>query len=280
MSTNSSEEKRKWRDRIKDHYRLVVLNDETLQEVSSYKLNLLNLYILLSTMVVLVGLMVFAIIVYTPIKKIIPGYGDVNATPQFIELKEKTKNLEIELNAIQTYIDANKNRLMGNSTTTGTNVLIEQAYAAQQIELPDTVNTEESLESNSPIVAKKKIRFFNPPIRGIISAEHDKDDNHYGIDILAPKGSPISAILEGSVISSEYNIETGNTISIQHENNIVSTYKHNSVLLKKVGDYVKSGEAIAIVGNSGIRTDGPHLHFELWIEGQSIDPAEYINFSE
>lgn len=277
MSSTNPEEKRKWKDRIKDHYRLVVLNDETLQEVSNYKLNLLNLYILLSTMVVLVGLMVFAIIVYTPIKKIIPGYGDVNATPEFLELKEKTKNLEIELGSIQTYIEANKNRLMGNSSTS-TNGLIEQAYAPELVDLPDTVNVDTNTEAE--IIKKDNIRFFFPPIRGIISAEHNKDDHHFGIDILAPKDSPISAILEGSVISSEYNIETGNTISIQHENNIVSTYKHNSVLLKKVGDHVKSGEAIAIVGNSGIKTDGPHLHFELWIEGQSINPSDYINFSE
>ena len=271
----SPENKRKWKDRIKDHYRLVVLNDETLQEVSSYKLNLLNLYILLSTLVVLVGLIVFAIIIYTPIKKAIPGYGDVNATPEFIELKEKTKVLEQELISIQTYIDANKNRLLGNSSTK-TNGLIDQAYAPKLVDVPDTFTLEEDVVVD---VIEKKIRFFYPPLIGPISANYDKDDHHFGIDILAPKDAPVSAVLEGSVISSEYNIETGNTISIQHANNVVSTYKHNSILLKKVGDYVKTGEAIAIVGNSGLKTDGPHLHFELWIEGKSINPTEYINFA-
>jgi len=272
--SHSPEEKRKWKDRIKDHYRLVVLNDETLQEVSSYKLNLLNLYILLSTMVIVVGLLVFALIIYTPIKKTIPGYGDVNATPEFIELKEKTRRLENELISIQTYIEANKNRLLGNSSSS-TSGIVSQAYAPKEVEIPDTISANNEGED----IEEYTIRYFFPPVKGPISAEHSKDQHHFGVDILAPKDAPISAVLDGSVISSEYNMDTGNTISIQHENNIISTYKHNSVLLKQVGDYVRSGEAIAIVGNSGIKTDGPHLHFELWIEGKSIDPTKYINFS-
>ena len=273
---DSNTKTRKWRERIRDHYRLVILNDETLQEVSSYRLNLLNLYILLSTLFILIGLLVFAIIVYTPLKKVIPGYGEISATPEFVELKEQTRKLEQDLIALNTYIEANKNRILGNPNNS-TSSLIESAYKPNIIEDIDTIVVDQEIASTE---VKKEIRFFYPPLNGRVSAEYNNDEDHFGIDILAPKNTAISSISSGTVISAEYNLETGNTISVQHANNVLSTYKHNAELLKSVGDYVKSGEPIAIIGNTGTKTDGTHLHFEIWIEGQSVDPRDYIDFSE
>ena len=277
MSTNSKN-KRPWKERIRDKYRLVVLNDETLREVSSYKLNLLNLYILLTSMIVVVGLLVYALIVFTPLKRTIPGYGDISTTPEFISLKEKTKILEKDLIAINSYLDANKNRLLGNPNNSS-NQLIGQAYQPVEIDYVDTIVTN-SEDENQDNVIKNQVRFFYPPLEGRISAPFDSNKNHHGIDVLGIKNSAISSITSGTIISAEYNIETGNTISIQHDNNIVSTYKHNSKLLKSVGEYVRSGEAIAIIGNTGIRSDGYHLHFELWIDGESVNPQNYIDFTK
>lgn len=273
---DTTEDKRKWRERIRDHYRLVVLNDETLQEVSSYRLNLLNLYILLSTLFLVIGLLVFAIIVYTPIKKAIPGYGDIAATPEFVQLKEQTREMEKEIISLQTYIEANKNRILGNPKA-HTSAMIESAYEPEIIDDIDTmvVDDVEKLINEKP----EDLKFFYPPIQGRISASYSNQDHHYGIDILAPKDTPISTIADGTVISSEYNLETGNTISVQHANNIISTYKHNAELLKSVGEYVRSGEPIAIIGNTGTKTDGAHLHFELWVDGHSVNPDDYIDFS-
>ena len=98
------------------------------------------------------------------------------------------------------------------------------------------------------------------------------------MDILAPKGTAIKTITSGVVISSDFNIETGNTITIQHPNDLISVYRHNSALLKSSGDKVSAGEAIAIIGNTGELTDGPHLHFELWYNGTAINPENFINF--
>jgi murein DD-endopeptidase MepM/ murein hydrolase activator NlpD len=120
--------------------------------------------------------------------------------------------------------------------------------------------------------------FFAPPLKGEVSAHFDRKKNHYGIDILAPKNTPIKATMDGYVIVSDWTLETGNTIGIQHENGILSFYKHNSTLLKKTGSYVRAGEAIAIIGNTGALTSGPHLHFELWHKGKPLDPADYVNF--
>lgn len=272
---DSTKDVRKWRERIRDHYRLVVLNDETLQEVSSYRLNLLNLYILLSTLFLVIGLLVFAIIIYTPLKKAIPGYGDISATPEFNQLKEQTRELESEIISLQAYIEANKNRILGNPNNSGSE-LIESAYQPEFIEDIDTVvnPNAESIE-----LVEEEIRFFYPPIHGNVSANYNDQDHHFGIDILAPKDTPIASIADGTVISAEFNLETGNTISVQHANNIISTYKHNAELLKTVGEYVRSGEPIAIIGNTGTKTDGAHLHFELWVDGHSVNPSDYIDFS-
>ncbi|MEL6844618.1 MAG: M23 family metallopeptidase, partial [Bacteroidota bacterium] len=120
--------------------------------------------------------------------------------------------------------------------------------------------------------------YFMSPVQGEISAGYMPDKKHFGVDVLAPKNTAIKAAMDGFVITSDWTLETGNTLGIQHANNVITFYKHNSVLLKKVGDYVKSGEAIAIIGNTGTLTDGPHLHFELWHKGKPIDPLDYVGF--
>ena len=120
--------------------------------------------------------------------------------------------------------------------------------------------------------------YFSSPLSGEISAGFQPDTKHYGVDIVAPENTAIKSIMDGWVIISDYTVETGNTIGIQHPNNIISFYKHNSVLLKKEGSFVRAGEAVAIIGNTGELTDGPHLHFELWHKGKPVDPADFIMF--
>jgi len=120
---------------------------------------------------------------------------------------------------------------------------------------------------------------FTCPLRGPIGAAFKPDKDHYGIDIIGPEHSPIKAVLPGSVIQSDWSMENGHTIAIQHADNLVSVYKHNSTLLRKLGAQVRAGEAIAIIGNTGTLTQGPHLHFELWYQGRCINPQEYIRFN-
>ena len=120
--------------------------------------------------------------------------------------------------------------------------------------------------------------YFVPPVLGTISAGYNPETEHYGVDVLAPSGSAIQAIASGVVIGSDWTLETGNTIALQHNNDVLSIYKHNSALLKKVGERVSAGEAIAIIGNTGTLSDGPHLHFELWYDGKHVDPENFVNF--
>ncbi|MBK8505637.1 MAG: M23 family metallopeptidase [Saprospiraceae bacterium] len=117
-----------------------------------------------------------------------------------------------------------------------------------------------------------------PPITGSISLEFDPQKDHFGIDINAAPNTAIKAIMSGFIIFSGWTLETGNTIGIQHDQNLISFYKHNSSLLKSTGTFVQAGEAVAIIGNTGTLSSGPHLHFELWQAGKPVDPTDYINF--
>jgi murein DD-endopeptidase MepM/ murein hydrolase activator NlpD len=132
------------------------------------------------------------------------------------------------------------------------------------------------------IVRKSKSEMSNivlfPPLRGLVLKKFAPANKHYGIDIVAKKGEMIKAIADGTVIMSSWTQDTGFVLAVQHKNSTVSFYKHNSVLLKKIGDIVKTGEAVAIIGNSGELTDGPHLHFELWYDGTPVNPEEFIMF--
>ena len=120
--------------------------------------------------------------------------------------------------------------------------------------------------------------FFFTPLKGLVTASFDPGKEHYGVDVAAAKNEAVKACLEGTVIIATWTSETGHVIQVQHGNNLVSVYKHNSVLLKKSGDRVNAGEAIAIIGESGELSSGPHLHFELWYEGKPVDPSEFMTF--
>ncbi|MCS7019099.1 MAG: M23 family metallopeptidase [Cytophagales bacterium] len=130
---------------------------------------------------------------------------------------------------------------------------------------------------NSTAVALKNIVFFTP-LKGVLLGKFEPDRRHYGVDIVARKNEPIKAIADGTVLIASWTQDSGYTIGIQHANQLVSFYKHNSVLLRKVGDRVRAGDIIAIIGNTGELTDGPHLHFELWHNGKPVNPEEYISF--
>ncbi|GAA4849522.1 M23 family metallopeptidase [Algivirga pacifica] len=120
--------------------------------------------------------------------------------------------------------------------------------------------------------------FFFPPINGVISKEFNIVERHFGTDLVAKANEPIKSVADGTVILSSWTQDSGYVIGVQHKNEIISFYKHNSTLLKKVGERVRAGDIIAIIGNSGELTDGPHLHFEIWYKGSPANPANFIAF--
>lgn len=120
--------------------------------------------------------------------------------------------------------------------------------------------------------------FFFTPIKGVLTAVFAPQEDHFGVDIVAKENEPVKAIADGTVILASWTLDTGYILSIQHSNELISIYKHNSVILKKVGDIVRAGEIISIIGNTGELTTGQHLHFELWYKGSPLNPQEFITF--
>jgi len=266
MSTNS-EQNRGLISRMSDKYRLVILEDDTLGEVKTTKITGMGILFSLLGLFIMISLLCFVLISYTPIRYLVPGYADINNNRAYNELKLKLDEIEKELDAQKIYTNGLKNMLNPSGD------LIKDLTDKN----PSNNNFKSFSEGSNRISLNNY--YFCPPLKGEISAAFDAEGKHFGIDIVAEKDSPVKCILDGVVISSDWSIKTGNTISVQHHNDLISVYKHNSALLKNVGQNVKTGEAIAIIGNTGILTNGPHVHFELWQGGRAMNPADYINFN-
>lgn len=288
------EEKKKKRilKKLKNKYRLVILNDASFEERFSYRLSPLNIVTLIISFAFLITALVAAIIIFSPLREYIPGYTDVNLRKDLTQMVLRSDSLEKELNRNSAYLERINAVLRGEEFETNDSTNQNQSEAiklnknitrsTEDSLLREYVEREEaySLDASefSEEAGESEIYFF-PPLKGTITQEYDPSNEHFGIDIVAPKNEAIKAAYDGTVIFSEWTVETGYVIQLQHANNITSIYKHNSVLLKKTGDIVKAGEAIAIIGNTGKLTSGPHLHFELWQSGVSINPSKYINFN-
>ncbi|MEM9258247.1 MAG: M23 family metallopeptidase [Bacteroidota bacterium] len=282
----------------KDEYQLVVRDVKSFREVGSYNLTPLNLYIALSSLVFLVAVAAFLIIAFTPLRQYIPGYGDIVQRQEMNEMEAMLTEMGQQLEAQELYIETIKRNILGEVVTSED---VEQLSAAV-----DTVDASPVPPSEEEIRLRREMAlervgeysrsatgvapnpgsndvplaqlYLVPPVRGEISAGFNLSEDHIGVDILAPQNTPIKATRDGIVFISEFTSSNGNVIGIQHDNNLITFYKHNSQLLKKVGDQVKAGEAIAIIGNTGTLSSGPHLHFELWHEGEVVDPSQYLRF--
>ena len=283
-----------WKEKLATTYRLVIINDDSFEEVNTTKLTLANLYTIASSIFVALAFLVFLVIIFTPLKQFIPGYGDFNAEKKAAELEQKIEGLESQLASYEAWSTGIRNIMVGNVDTTGETGQQEMPISVEDRALNvDKIPEDEYLRAaieeelnESPTVVNLGVQnkpleqlFFTPPVSGTMTLSFLPDERHYGVDIAAPKNTPVKSVMSGFVISSDWTLETGNTICIQHSDNLVSFYKHNSVLLKTVGEVVKAGEAIAIIGNTGDHTTGPHLHFELWHKGKPIDPWDYVNFN-
>jgi hypothetical protein len=283
------ENKRKFIDRIRHRYRLVIMNDDTFEENFSLRLTPLGFFILLGSVTIVMVMLVTSLIAFTPLREYVPGYADVGMRRDLIRLTLRSDSLEqalIERNAFMQNI---------GSVLNG-DIKADSAKRPDKIKQPDNTKmnpSQQELAMRQTIEAQDKYSlafgsdgpksgisnfFFFTPLKGIVSEQFKANEQHFGVDIVGPENESVKSTLDGTVILATWSSETGYTITVQHSNDLISVYKHNSVLLKKAGDYVKAGEPIAIIGNSGEQTTGPHLHFELWYNGKAVNPQEYMVF--
>ena len=281
---------RKLLHKLTHKYRMVLLNEDTFEEVGNMRLTRLNLIALVGIVLILLVTITYLLIAYTNIRELIPGYPDASMRQHIRTNAMKLDSLEHEQAIRDQYFD-NLNRIISgevpelflNDTTgmsdtrnisflrsTNDSLLRQQVEAEEQFRLSVL---DESLVTRNLY----ELHFFTP-VKGIVTRSFSPSDSHFGIDLVSAPNEVVKATLDGTVTMSTWTLETGYVIQIQHDHELISVYKHNASLFKTAGQKVEAGDAIAIVGNSGELTTGPHLHFELWHDRIPLDPADYIVF--
>ena len=277
--------------KLKHKYRLILMNDSSLEEQVSFRFSALDVITVLTIGCVLFFVFFLLLVGYTPLNEFVPGKASSSLHKELIAITLKTDSLEKKLLVNELYLKNITAIVNGedpiNISTENTLVL-----SASETELSFKKSKEDSLLrlaveaedkiSISPTDKKDNLdmesMLFFSPIKGVVTNGFDRKKNHFGTDIVAKQDEPIKCVFDGVVVISHWTSETGNVIGVQHANGMFSLYKHNSILFKRAGEYVKSGEVIAIIGNSGELSSGPHLHFELWHKGTPVNPENYISF--
>lgn len=273
---------------FKFKYKLTITNENTLEEIVGLHVSKLNgLSVLLSVLAVLF-LIAASIIAFTPLRNYLPGYMNSEVRSQIVNNALRVDSLRQVLDKQNLYImniqdifsgkvKADTVQSIDSLTILRSDSLMERTRQEEEFRKQYEESERYNLTAVDDNNAASGLIFYRPT-RGMMSSNFDLENRHYGVDIAANPNESVLATLDGTVILSTYTAETGYVIQIQHGQDFVSVYKHCGSLLKKEGDPVKGGEAIALVGNTGEKTTGPHLHFELWHKGRAIDPSKYIVF--
>ena len=271
-------------------YRFVVLNSETFEERLAFNMSRLNVFLLTCVFLTLLIGGTTLIIAFSPLREYIPGYTSTNIRRQMVNLNQLSDSLKIKLDSRERYLQNIRNIIEGvpvdttdfylpEKTSVQNDGAVERVYEdsmlRERIESEDRFNFFSSENSENSSI--EKLLFFKP-VDGLVTQSFNADEEHYGVDVVSKENELIKSTLSGMVVFSSWTSETGNVIAIQHANNFISIYKHNSALLKQQGESVEVGESIAIIGNSGKWSSGPHLHFELWHNNQAVNPENYILF--
>jgi len=272
-------------------YRLTIRHAETFEQKFSITFTGLGFLVFNGLLFFLLVAGTILLIGFTQLREYIPGYGSLRTHGRLMELSLRTDSLANELRMKENFILNIQNIVEGKDIVDfETDTIKEPPIIVDVLERSpeDSILRVEmqrltALQPTLPVEGfqgRERISqfFFFPPVRGLITNFFLPARGHFGIDLVANANEPIKATLEGSVLFAQNNIETGNTIAIQHANNIISIYKHLAVMLKRQGDRVNTGEVIGIIGNTGLLSTGLHLHFELWYQGVPVNPQDFIVF--
>ena len=281
--------KKKLQKKLLHKYRLVVLNEDTFEERFAVKLTRLNVFFLTSLAAIILVTLTTLLIVFTPLREYIPGYSSAALQKQALQLDTKTDSLMKTINMNDAYIKSLKRVLRGEVSTVVINK--DSIFKAAQVDtdilelnrskadslLREKVRNEDKYNLFETASTVKDFVFF-PPVKGSISSKFDLNEKHFAVDIVIPINTPVKATSDGRVLFASWTSDAGYVIIIDHGDELISVYKHNSALTKSQGDFVKAREVIAISGASGELSTGPHLHFELWSNGIPLNPTNFIDF--
>ena len=268
-------------------FRFAIINDNSLEEVFNIKFSRVRLLWLTAAILLVISVIFVLLLGYTPLRNLIPGKSKTHVQNELIMMIQKADSLEKSLGNYSLYTKNLKKVLSDSVSLDSVQDLFRESFTVKEFDFKPSVEdsilraeveAEESISLNSNLKEKKLNSFFIKPVDGLITEGFNKKIGHFGVDVVSKKGAFISSIDDGMVLFSSWTHEFGYVLVIKHQNSFISFYKHNSEVFKSKGDYVKSGETIAIIGNSGKYSTGPHLHFELWKGSSAVNPVNYILF--
>jgi len=269
--------------------RLVILNEDSFEEIFSLKLTLMNVFVVLTIGAFLIITITTYIIAFTPLREYIPGYASNKLKKDATELALKSDSLAFALRKNEAYIASIKKVLTGDLDFAKLNKDSIMASKSEITSQGDLQPSEADLKLRNEVAEEDKYNLFEKaeskvstvlfaPVKGSVTEKFSTKDKHFAIDIALAKNTPIKAILNGTIIFADWTPSTGNVIILRHNNGFISVYKHAASLTKSQGDVVRTGEVIALAGSTGQESTGIHLHFELWKDGYPIDPTQFIEF--
>ena len=275
-------------DKLLESFQLVVVNSKTLEKRTIFSASRIKIILVSLFGFAVILSAVFLIIYFTPLKEYLRGYTSTELRASSLNNAIKLDSLEVLYLIQNNYISSLKKLLAGeiDFEDLSKDSLLE-AYSTNDLDLVN-INAEDSIlraiveeeDKYNPTninIDQLSVVLFKPA-NGGISSEFSLQEKHFGVDITLPENSAVSSVSDGRVLFAEWTSETGFVIIIEHLNGLTSVYKHNSSLSKTQGEYVRRGEVIGFSGNTGELTSGPHLHFELWFEGDPVDPLDFIEF--
>lgn len=272
--------------KLRVKYRLLIIDENSYAEKFSWRLSPMNVISASIVSGIIIMVVVTLLIALTPLREYIPGYPDLDIRKNAEYSVEKADSLEQVVEAYDNYIHRVRVIMQGGSFNDSIQeespdeafVLEPDNRIAEDSAFRVQVEDEDRFNISSAQSSSIETFLFFTPVRGEVTSSYNKKTGHYGVDIATAENETIKSCLDGTVISADFTSGSGNSLMIQHRNNVISSYKHCSQLLKKPGDVVKAGEVIGFVGNTGKHTTGPHLHFEIWDNGRAVDPETLIAF--
>jgi len=281
---------KKFKKKLLHKYRLVVLNEDTFEERFAIKLTRLNVFVIVTLGSIVLIFSTTLLIAFTSLKEYIPGYSSTALKKQATMLNYKTDSLQNVIDLNSKYYSSIKKVLTGDVATVEFNrdsIIDAAKIDASKISLEpsredsilrDLVDKEDKFNVFESAINATSFVLF-PPVNGKITEDYNIEDKHYAVDVAVKNDTPVKATADGTVIFAEWSATTGYVVIVEHSNELISVYKHNASITKEQGDLVKSGEVIAMAGNTGELSTGPHLHFELWNRGYPVNPNNFIDFS-
>ena len=288
MAKKKKKEK-KLAKKLLHQYRLVILNEDTFEERFAIKLTRLNVFVLTSISAIVLIFFTTLLIAFTPLREYVPGYSSARLKKEASLLNYKTDSLVRELELNKQYYSSIRKVLTGDIASVEFNRDSIMELAKNDLDYLEVEKNKEDSILRAKVEKEDKYNLFEssidpsnfvlfPPVNGTISDDYDIKEKHYAVDVVVATNTPIKAVADGTVIFAEWTVETGYVVIMEHNQELISVYKHNSAITKSQGDLVKAGEVIAMSGNTGELSTGPHLHFELWSKGYPVNPTNFIDF--